>query len=144
MKAIRFCLTARAAEQDWLPTKWRKGIKRSKSTTITAKFKRKDAENEYFLAWTTTPWTLASNVALTVGPDIDYVKVKMTEGEEEGNILLCGKGSGGQSAGSRKTMRSCEEMKGKELEYMEYEQLMPFVKPDKKAFFVTCADYVTS
>ena len=36
-----------------------------------------------------------------------------------------------------------EEMKGKDLEYVEYEQLMPFIKPDKKAFFVTCADYVT-
>ena len=38
--------------------------------------------DEYFLAWTTTPWTLASNVALTVGPDIDYIKVKMLSGDE--------------------------------------------------------------
>ena len=41
------------------------------------------------------------------------------------------------------TTRVLEEMKGKDLEYVEYEQLMPFIKPDKKAFFVTCADYVT-
>ena len=52
------------------------GYKEVKVTTITAKFKRKDAD-EYFLAWTTTPWTLASNVSLTVGPDVDYIKVKM-------------------------------------------------------------------
>ena len=44
------------------------GYKMVKVNTLTVKFKRKDAENEYFLAWTTTPWTLASNVALTVGP----------------------------------------------------------------------------
>ena len=51
------------------------GSKMVKTTTITAKFKRKDAD-EYFLAWTTTPWTLAANVALTVGPDIDYIKAE--------------------------------------------------------------------
>ena len=57
-----------------------------KVLTLVAKFKRKDAE-EYFLAWTTTPWTLAANVALTVGTDIDYVKVKMTAGDEKGKIF---------------------------------------------------------
>ncbi|MFR8072328.1 MAG: class I tRNA ligase family protein, partial [Anaerovoracaceae bacterium] len=62
------------------------GYKEVKVNTITAKFKRKDAD-EYFLAWTTTPWTLASNVSLTVGPDIDYVKVKMTAGDEEGKVF---------------------------------------------------------
>ncbi len=61
------------------------------------KFKKNGTENEYFLAWTTTPWTLASNVALTVGPDIDYVKVKMTEGDEEGNIFYLAQHSCGQS-----------------------------------------------
>ena len=45
-----------------------------KTNTLTVKFRRAGTENEYFLAWTTTPWTLASNTALTVGPDIDYIK----------------------------------------------------------------------
>ena len=52
------------------------GYKEVKVLTLTAKFKRKDAD-EYFLAWTTTPWTLAANVALTVGPDVDYVNTSV-------------------------------------------------------------------
>ena len=138
MKDTRSCLTARGAEQDSLPMKWRRGIKRSKSTTITAKFRRKGTENEYFLAWTTTPWTLAANVALAAGPEIDYVKA-----EKEGSIYYVAKaladevlGEGGYTV--------LQEMKGKELEYMEYEQLMPFLSSDRKAFFVTCADYVST
>ncbi len=118
------------------------GYKEVKVNTITAKFKRKDAENEYFLAWTTTPWTLASNVALTVGPDIDYVRVKMTEGDEEGNFFYVAKALADKVLGEGK-YEIVEEMKGSELEYIEYEQLMPFVKADKKAFFVTCMDYVS-
>ena len=117
------------------------GYKEVKVTTITAKFKRKDAD-EYFLAWTTTPWTLASNVALTVGPDVDYVKVKMTAGDEEGNVFYVAKVLADKVLGAE-NYEVIDEMKGKELEYVEYEQLMPFIKPDKKAFFVTCADYVT-
>ena len=54
-----------------------------KTNTLTVKFRKAGTENEYFLAWTTTPWTLASNTALTVGPDIDYIKARMTEGDEE-------------------------------------------------------------
>lgn len=63
-----------------------------KVNTLTCKFKKKGTDNEYFLAWTTTPWTLASNIALTVGPDIDYVKVRMTSGDNEGNIFYVAKG----------------------------------------------------
>ena len=117
------------------------GYKEVKVTTITAKFKRKDAD-EYFLAWTTTPWTLASNVSLTVGPDIDYVKVRMTAGDEEGSVFYVAKVLADKVLGEG-NYEVIEEMKGKALEYVEYEQLMPFVKPDKKAFYVTCADYVT-
>ncbi len=118
------------------------GYKEVKSLTITAKFKRKD-ENEYFLAWTTTPWTLASNVSLTVGAKIDYLKVKATSGEEEGNIFYVAK------ALADKVFKGIEyevikELKGSELEHIEYEQLMPFIQVDKKAFYVTCADYVTT
>lgn len=117
------------------------GYKEVKVNTITAKFKRVDAD-EYFLAWTTTPWTLASNVALTVGSDIDYVKVKMTDGEEAGNVFYLAKALADKILGEGK-YEILAEMKGKDLEYMEYEQLMPFVKADKKAFFVTCMDYVS-
>ena len=106
--------------------------------TITAKFKKKDADNEYFLAWTTTPWTLASNVALAVGPEIDYVKV-----EKEGSIYYLAKDLADKVLGAEE-YTVLEEMKGSALEYMEYEQLMPFLHADKKAFFVTCADYVTT
>ncbi|MDO4544911.1 MAG: isoleucine--tRNA ligase [Bacillota bacterium] len=117
------------------------GYKEVKVTTITAKFKRKDAD-EYFLAWTTTPWTLASNVSLTVEPNVDYVKVRMTSGEEEGSVFYLAKVLADKVLGAG-NYEVLEEMKGKGLEYVEYEQLMPFVKPDKKAFYVTCADYVT-
>ena len=118
------------------------GYKEVKTTTITAKFKRKDAD-EYFLAWTTTPWTLAANVALTVGPDYDYLKVKMTAGDEEGSVFYVGKSLADKVLGEG-NYEVIEEMKGNDLEYIEYEQLMPFVKADKKAFFVTCMDYVTT
>jgi len=118
------------------------GYKMVKVNTLTMKFKKVGAENEYFLAWTTTPWTLASNVALTVGPDIDYIKAKMTEGENEGNFFYVAKALADKVLGAGK-YEVVEEMQGSDLEYMEYEQLMPFVKADKKAFFVTCMDYVS-
>ena len=118
------------------------GYKEVKVNTLICKFKRVDAENEYFLAWTTTPWTLASNTVLTVGPDIDYVKAKMLEGDEEGNLFYVAKSLADKVLGAGK-YEVAEEMKGADLEYIEYEQLMPFVKADKKAFFVTCMDYVS-
>ena len=111
------------------------GYEEIKTTTVTAKFKLKD-KDEYFLAWTTTPWTLPSNVALTVNPDADYVKVKF---EDEIYYLakeLAPKVLDGE-------YEVLENIKGKDLEHMEYEQLLPFLHANKKAFFVTCADYVT-
>ncbi len=120
------------------------GYKEVKCMTITAKFKKKDAD-EYFLAWTTTPWTLASNVALTVGADIDYVKAKMNEDsdKEQGKVFYVAKNLADKILGADQ-YTVLEEMKGKELEYQEYEQLMPFLAVDKKAFFVTVADYVST
>ncbi len=120
------------------------GYKEVKVLTLVCKFKRKGTENEYFLAWTTTAWTLASNVALTVGPDIDYVKAKMVAGAEEGNIFYVAKNLADKVLGEG-NYEVLEEMKGKDLEYAEYEQLMPYVQPEagKKAFYVTCMDYVS-
>ncbi len=112
------------------------GYKEVKTNTVIAKFKRTDAD-EYFLAWTTTPWTLASNVALTVGAEIDYIKA-----EQEGSVYYLAKALADKVLGAD-TYKIIAEMKGKELEYLEYHQLMPFVQVDKKAFYVTCADYVT-
>jgi len=118
------------------------GYKEVKVNTITAKFKKKDAE-EYFLAWTTTPWTLAANVALTVGYLVDYVKVQMHEdAHEAGKVFYLAKALADKVLGVGQ-YDVLEEMKGTALEYQEYEQLMPFIQPDKKAFYVTCADYVT-
>ena len=77
-----------------------------------------------------------------MGPDIDYVKVKMTEGDEEGNLFYVAKALADKVLGEGK-YEIISEMKGSELEYIEYEQLMPFVKADKKAFYVTCMDYVS-
>lgn len=113
------------------------GYKEIKSNTLVAKFKKKGTENEFFLAWTTTPWTLPSNVSLTVNPDVDYVKVK--KGEEVYYLaeVLADKHLG---EGEYEVL---ETLKGKDLEFMEYEQLMPFINVDEKAFYVTCADYVT-
>lgn len=120
------------------------GYKEVKVNTLTMKFLKKGTTNEYFLAWTTTPWTLAANTALTVGPDIDYVKVKMTAGAEEGNILYVAKELAEKLLGAG-NFDVLEEMKGSAMEYWEYEPLMPFCAPteNQKAFFVTCMDYVS-
>ncbi|MGF0039606.1 isoleucine--tRNA ligase [Peptoniphilaceae bacterium SGI.131] len=115
------------------------GYKNIKTETVTAKFKRKDAD-EYFLAWTTTPWTLPSNVSLTVGPDVDYVRVK-----HEDNIYILAEKLADKVLG-QDSYEILDRMKGKDLEYVEYEQLLPFidVTSKAKAFYVTVADYVTT
>ncbi len=115
------------------------GYKEVKTNTLTAKFKLKNKENEYFLAWTTTPWTLPSNIALAVGEDITYIKAK--QGEE---IFYIAETLADKNLGAGK-YEVLEKLKGKDLEYTEYEQLMPFLhadRPDKNSFFVGCADYV--
>ena len=114
------------------------GYKEVKTNTVICKFKKKDAENEYFLAWTTTPWTLPSNVSLTVNPEVDYIKVA-----KDGEVYYVCQDLANKVLGEG-TYEVLETMKGKDLEYMEYEQLMPFVEVTDKAFFVTCADYVTT
>ncbi len=112
------------------------GYQEKKTTTVIVKFKRKDAD-EYFLVWTTTPWTLAANVCLTVNPKETYVKVKQND-----EILYVEKNLSKQVLGD--DFEVLEEMKGAALEGIEYEQLMPFVKAEKRAFFVTVGDYVTT
>lgn len=103
--------------------------------TVYVPFKIKD-KDEYFLAWTTTPWTLLANVALCVNPDSVYSKVK-----SKGITFIMGKELVSKVLGDDVII--LDDMRGKELEFMEYEQLIPEVKADGKAFFVTCDDYVT-
>ncbi len=112
------------------------GYKEIKSNTVIVPFKVKD-KDEYFLVWTTTPWTLAANVALTVHPEITYIKAKLDD-----KLYYLAEDLAKKILGD--DFEVVEKLKGKDLEYIEYEQLMPFVKADKKAFFVTLADYVTT
>lgn len=112
------------------------GYKLDKTETVYVKFKIKD-KDEYFLVWTTTPWTLPSNVLLTVNPDVTYAKIKNHD-----EIYILAKDLIGEVI--LDDYEIIEEFKGRELEHIEYEQLMPFLKADKKAFFVTVADYVTT
>ncbi len=105
------------------------------TTTVYVPFKKKN-EDVYFLVWTTTPWTLIANVALCVNPDEDY---SLVESKGLHFILATAliKSVLGEEASIEKTF------KGKELEYQEYEQLIPSFSVDKKAFYVTCDSYVT-
>ena len=111
------------------------GYKEISVNTVTVPFKIK-GEDTYFLVWTTTPWTLISNVALCVNPDVDYVKCK-----SKGYNFIVAKDLANKVLGD--DYEVVENYKGRDLEYTEYEQLMPFLKVNKKGFYVTVADYVT-
>ena len=103
--------------------------------TVYVPFKLKD-KDEYFLVWTTTPWTLIANVALCVNPDEEYIKV-----ESQGYKFILASSLASKVLGEEYEV--LETYKGKDLEYTEYEQLIPSFEVDKKAFFVTCDTYVT-
>ncbi|MGB4660869.1 MAG: isoleucine--tRNA ligase [Mobilitalea sp.] len=145
------------------------GYKDVKEKSVIAKFKLKGTENEYILAWTTTPWTLPSNVALCVNPEETYVKVKVSV-DAEGNMIskeTCGHDHeqghkhnhehevqiavGVQKYILAEALLSVlegdyeveETYIGKDLEFMEYEPLFDYIKLDKKAYYVTCDTYVT-
>lgn len=111
------------------------GYKDVKEKSAIAKFKVV-GEDAYILAWTTTPWTLPSNVALCVNPDETYAKVT-----HEGNTYYMAEALLEKVLGEGYEV--VETFKGKQLEYKEYEPLFPFVTLDKKAYFVTCDNYVT-
>ncbi|MBS3748482.1 MAG: isoleucine--tRNA ligase [Candidatus Thermoplasmatota archaeon] len=112
------------------------GYKTVKDPSIFVKFKLKN-ENTYFLAWTTTPWTLLSNVALAVHPDELYIKVRY-HGEE---MILAEQRAATLLKGEDYDL--LDGFKGKELEHKEYEPLFPYAHPDKKAWYIICADFVT-
>ena len=117
------------------------GYEFEKTLTLTVRFKKKGASNEYFLAWTTTPWTLPSNLALAVNPDLDYVKVF----DKEDDCYYYMAKSLMAKLMDKRDYEVVEEMKGTDLELLEYEQLMPYVKTQPgKAFKVILADYVSA
>lgn len=113
------------------------GYKDVKERSATARFKVV-GEDAYFLAWTTTPWTLPSNVALCVNPDETYVKVKM---KEEDYVYYLAQALADTVLGEG-TYEILETYKGKDLEYKEYEALYP-AQLKKKAYYVVCDTYVT-
>ncbi|MDD3048448.1 MAG: isoleucine--tRNA ligase [Bacilli bacterium] len=111
------------------------GYKNITAETVIVPMKKKD-EDTYFLVWTTTPWTLMANVALCVNPKEEYIKVKSMNY----TFILASKLAAKVLGDDYEII---ETYTGKDLEYMEYDQLLPFLNANKKAFFVTCADYVT-
>ena len=126
------------------------GYKTVKERSAIARFKAA-SEDAYFLVWTTTPWTLPSNVALCVNPDDTYIKVKAADGytyylaEALADKVL---GKLGNEEEGKKAYEVLETYKGKDLEYKEYEPLYACAKEcadkqNKKGFFVTCDTYVT-
>ncbi|MDR1770572.1 MAG: isoleucine--tRNA ligase [Hungatella sp.] len=111
------------------------GYKDVKERSAIVRFKVK-GEDAYILAWTTTPWTLPSNVGLCVNPNETYVKVRTGNYTYYMAEALCEKVL-------EEEYTVLERYTGKDLEYKEYEPLFDFVKPNKKAFYVTCDTYVT-
>ena len=126
------------------------GYKDVKERSAIVRFKVKD-EDAYILAWTTTPWTLPSNVALCVNPKETYAKVKTADGYTyymAEALLDAVLGKLGDKEKGIPAYEILETYVGKDLEYKEYEPLFDFAvesckKQNKKAFYVTCADYVT-
>jgi len=116
-----------------------------KDTTVCAQFKVIGEEDLYFLSWTTTPWTLASNTALCVGPNIDYVKVKAANpysGKPATYILAEKLVDSWFSKVEHELIPGS--FKGTQLVGMRYEQLIPWFRPDEGAFRVIPGDYVTT
>ena len=112
------------------------GYKEISVNTVTVPFKLKEQENTYLLVWTTTPWTLMSNVAACVNPNETYVKCL-----SKGYNFIVAEKLASKVLGDE--FEVVETYTGKDLEHVEYEQFLPILNVNKKAFFVTCADYVT-
>ena len=117
------------------------GYKETKDPSVYALFKLRDSEltkdgETHFLVWTTTPWTLISNVALAVGSDINYVKVKT-----DGKLLILAKE---RLSVLKEDYVIISEYKGSDLAGQEYHQLFNYLTVDKKGFYVVEADFVST
>ncbi len=119
-----------------------------KDTTCVAMFKICGQDNTYAVAWTTTPWTLPSNTALCVGPNIDYVTIETTHPIKETPCrIIMAKALVGSMfpEGKSPEYTIVAECKGTALEGLRYEQLIPWVKPTgDDAFRIILGDYVTT
>ena len=118
------------------------GYKEVKETSATVRFRVPDEENTYFLAWTTTPWTLPSNVSLCVNPDVTYAYVRV-DGKE---TFIMAKDLIEAVLEGHET-EIVKEVLGKELEYKHYEPLFECTRKaagGKDAFYVMVDDYVTT
>jgi isoleucyl-tRNA synthetase len=111
------------------------GYRETEDPSVFVKFKLKGEENTYFLVWTTTPWTLISNVALAVNPCESYVKVKYQD-----HYLILAKALLSVLGDEYEIV---DEFVGEKIKGVEYEQLFPFIKPNKKAFYLITADFVS-
>ncbi|MFC1513401.1 isoleucine--tRNA ligase [candidate division KSB1 bacterium] len=111
------------------------GYKEVTDPSIYVRAKVKGEEDLYILLWTTTPWTLLSNVALAVNPNLDYV---YAQSDKETLILI--KDRLEVIGEDYKVIKTC---KGSELLEMEYEQIFPYTTTDKKAFYVIAGDFVS-
>lgn len=111
------------------------GYQQDSVNTVIVPFKKKD-EDVYFLVWTTTPWTLMANVAICVNPDLTYLKV-----ESQGYKFILCESLAGKVLGE--DYKILEKYKGSDLQGIKYEQLLPFVKVEGKAFEVVADSYVT-
>ncbi|MCG4572621.1 isoleucine--tRNA ligase [Clostridium cochlearium] len=112
------------------------GYKDVKEATAFVKFKVKGEENKYILAWTTTPWTLPSNVALAINKNFDYVEVKNND-----EILILAKELVDSVIDGEYEI--IKEFKGENILGLKYEQLLPFYTPEEEAFKVIHGDFVT-
>ncbi|SDP11507.1 isoleucine--tRNA ligase [Halobacillus aidingensis] len=112
------------------------GYEDVKDLSATAKFKVKGSENEFFLGWTTTPWTLPANVTLAVHPDLDYIKAK-----KDGEVYIVAEALAEKNLGEEYEVVS--KHKGSEFKDVEYQPPFPFVKPER-GHFVVEADFVNA
>ena len=114
------------------------GYKDVKENSLIAKFPVKGADNEFILAWTTTPWTLPSNIALCVNPYEKYVKFTVADGTKYimAEALI-------KSVFGDEEVSIIEEYKGDDLVGLEYVPLYNFIEPDKKAHYIVSDTYVT-
>ena len=112
------------------------GYKEVEDPSVYVRFALKDQANTSFLVWTTTPWTLISNVALAVGKDIDYVKVKLND-----EFMILAKARLEVLKGEGEVV---ETFKGEQLVGLDYQQLYPFVKAEKRAHYVIAGDFVST
>ncbi len=123
------------------------GYEDVKDPSVYVKFKIKDhglskflgLTDSYFLVWTTTPWTLISNVALAVGPEINYVHVQLKD-EQKTKLVLAEP----RLSVLKEEYEILNKIETLNLENIEYEPLFNYIKPDKKAYYVTLGDFVTT